>query len=105
MDPNKSIELYNKAINVLFKVEELYQNTLFYKRTGVELDYISPNAVIRSTRLPINRLSLVLEKNKKYKECLELIEKYKKMEDLVGLTKSDMESIRKRKDRIIKKLS
>jgi len=104
-DPNISIELYNKSINELLKVEELYQNTLFYKRTGVELDCMSPNAVLRSTKLPINRLSLVLEKNKKYKECLELIEKYEKMEDPLGLTKGDMENIRKRKNRVIKKLS
>jgi len=104
-DPHKAIELYVKAIKGLRKVDQLYQNTLFYKRTGVELDYIAPNAVLRKTRLPINRLSLVLEKNKKYKECLEVIEKYEKMEDPLGMTKGDMDSIHKRKDRMIKKLS
>ncbi len=104
-DPYKAIELCVKAIKGLHEVDQLYQNTLFYKRTGVVLDYITPNAVLRKTRVPINRLSLVLEKNKKYKHCLNLIEEYKKIKGKLGLNKGDMESIRKRKDRMIKKLS
>ena len=104
-DPQKAIKFYVKAIKDLQEADQLYQDTLFYKKTGEELDYIGPNSVFRKTRFPINRLSLVLEKHKKYKESLSIVEKYEKMMDKRGLTKGDIESIRKRKDRIIKKLS
>jgi hypothetical protein len=104
-DPNKSIDLYIKAINLLLTVDKLAQETLFYKRTGVQLDYISPNAVLRSTRFPINRLTLLLEKNNRNEKCLEVLENYDKIADPLGISKGDMESIRKRKDRVIKNLS
>jgi hypothetical protein len=54
---------------------------------------------------PINKLTMILERQKKYKECLGEIEKYQQIKDEVGLTKSDAESISKRKARILKKLS
>jgi hypothetical protein len=54
---------------------------------------------------PINELTRTLEKQERYEECLEEIEKYEQMQDEVGLGKTSAEGIRKRKNRILKKLS
>ena len=56
----------------------------------------------RALRFPIYRISLILEKQKKYKECLEEIEFYQKYNDKVGLYAGEKEKIEKRKAKIIK---
>ncbi len=53
---------------------------------------------------PVNRLSMCLEKQKKYAEALELFERYENTFDPVRPSKTEMESIEKRKVRLIKKL-
>jgi hypothetical protein len=57
----------------------------------------------RYVRIPINRLSLLLEKTKNFDLAIQYIEWYKNYEDVRGITKSEMESIEKRYVRIIKK--
>jgi hypothetical protein len=54
------------------------------------------------TSYPINRLSLLLEKNEHYSECLAEITSYEKINDPLGLSKSEKESLIKRKARIVK---
>ncbi len=53
---------------------------------------------------PINRLSMCLEKQKKYEELLDVLERYENSFDPVQPTKSEKEAIEKRKARVIKKL-
>lgn len=89
-DPDRAVFLYQKAMQILNEIDQ-----------GCR-EHIRP---WRYERYPINRLTLLLEKSKKFKECLEQIEKYELMEDKVGLTKRDIESVHKRKARIIKKAS
>tara|TARA_R110001592_G_scaffold326629_2_gene607503 strand:+ start:787 stop:1536 length:750 start_codon:yes stop_codon:yes gene_type:complete len=57
----------------------------------------------RYVRIPINRLSLLLEKSKKYDLAIKYIEWYKNYNDYRGITKSETESIEKRYERILKK--
>lgn len=53
---------------------------------------------------PINRLSLLLEKQKKYKESLSVIEKFLKTYDPVQPDKSERENIKKRRERLLKQI-
>ena len=89
-DPDKAVSLYQKAMKVLMAID------LDCK------DHIRP---WRYERYPINRLTMVLEQQKEYQECLKQIEKYELIKDMVGLTKTEEEGLHKRKARIIKKLS
>ena len=57
----------------------------------------------RYVKIPINRLSLLLEKTKKYDLAIEYIEWYKNYNDYRGITKSELDSIEKRYERILKK--
>jgi hypothetical protein len=58
----------------------------------------------RSVTFPINRLSLVLERQKRDQECLDEIETYEKVIDKLGLSKEEKERIEKRKERIMKRI-
>jgi len=58
----------------------------------------------RQSRIPVNRLSSVYEKEGKYKEALALINWYQDYDDYLGLTKYGNEMIEKRKKRIEKKM-
>jgi len=58
----------------------------------------------RTERIPIYRLSLILEKQKKYRECLEEIELYQAYDDKVWLYAGEKEKIEKRKQKILKLL-
>jgi hypothetical protein len=59
----------------------------------------------RYVRYPINRASLLLEKSKRYIECIQLIDDYEKKDDKRGLPAKDLKSIEKRKQRTLKKLN
>jgi hypothetical protein len=89
--PDEAILAYRKIMKFLKSFDELC------RKHGVN--------TWRVTRHPINRLTLVLERQGKYQECLEEIEKYEQMRDEVGLYKTERESLQKRKSRILKKLS
>jgi len=85
----EAVCLYRKAIGIL---KEIDQNC---KRNF---------CTWRNQRFPINRLSLLLEKQKRYEECLEEIEAYEKSTDKVGLYAGEKESLEKRKERVKKVL-
>ena len=80
----EAIFLYRKAIGMLKEIDQNFGNNVRYQR------------------FPISRLSLVLEKQKRYKECLEEIVAYEKLTDKIGLYKGEKEKLEKRKVKIIK---
>jgi hypothetical protein len=49
-------------------------------------------------------LTLLLEKSKRYADCIQLIHDYQKKDDKLVLTNSDLNAIEKRKNRVIKKI-
>ena len=58
----------------------------------------------RTEIIPIYRLTLILEKQKKYKECFEELEFYQAYDDKVWLYAGEKEKIEKRKSKILKLL-
>lgn len=58
----------------------------------------------RTVRIPIYRLSLILEKQKQYEECVEEIESYQAYDDKVMLYAGEKGKIEKRKLKILKLL-
>ncbi len=87
-DIEKAIGLYKIAIE---KIEELTQKD----------NYASAH---RYQPAPINRLSLLLEKKKDYFSALAVIQKHYEVYDPVQPDKVDRTSIKKRYERLIKKL-
>ena len=57
----------------------------------------------RYVKIPIDRLSLLLDKAKNYDLAIEYIKWYRNYDDFRGITKSETESIEKRYERIIRK--
>ncbi len=55
----------------------------------------------RQTRIPVNRLSMVYEKEGKAAEALKVIDWYLSYEDYVGIDPYEMEMILKRKERLV----
>lgn len=88
-DIDTAIQQYKKAV---LQVEELTQKDQYA-------------SAYRRTPAPINRLSLLLEKRKEYKAALDVIQNFHSKFDPVQPDKTDSESLKKRKDRLIKKLS
>lgn len=86
-DNEKAVRLYRKAMAILREIDQQYGKKF---------------SALRKQRFPINRLTLVLERQKKYKECLEEIEIYEKLSDKVGLYTGEKEKLEKRKERIKK---
>ncbi|MBE0427366.1 MAG: HNH endonuclease [Nitrospirae bacterium] len=80
----ESILLYMKAIEMLKEIDQTFGNHLRYQR------------------FPINRLALSLERQKRFKECLEVIESYERLTDEIGLYAGEKEKLEKRKKKIIK---
>ena len=72
IDSEEAIFLYRKSIEILKENNKKYEK------------YAGP---WRYQKFPINRLSLILERQKRYKECFEEIEAYEKLTDRVGLYK------------------
>jgi hypothetical protein len=92
-DPDNSLLLYQRAMTLLQEADGLC--------AGMSKD----GKILRRVRHPIDRVTLLLEKEEKYEECLKQIEKYEAAKDPVGLTAGDAESLSKRKARVLKKLS
>ena len=97
----KSIELYFNACMSIDDFEEILANDPLLEKAYCQEYGVSS---FRTVRYPINRLSLLLEKSKRYADCIQLIRDYRKKTDKCGLTRSDLEAIQKRKDRVIKKV-
>lgn len=100
-DINKSIETYYRAYNRIDEFDEILNNDPMVEKAYC-LEFGISN--YRNVRYPVNRLSLLLEKAKKYDECIKLIEDYEKKNDKVGLTITDAKVVEKRKLRITNKL-
>ncbi len=83
-DPEKAIKLFRE---VILRIKEIDKNYGEYAR---------------NIRYPIDRLTFILEKKHRYKECLEEIEAYENKIDRIGLTISNYENLIKRKARIMK---
>jgi hypothetical protein len=90
-DTDKAISLYREAIPLLLEIDQICAEACTDGKTR------------RHLRHPINRITLLLEKTKRYEECLDEIKKYEAIHDPVGLTKTDNESYEKRKMRVLKK--
>jgi hypothetical protein len=88
-DFEQAVQLYKRASEILLDMDKQCKQ------------YPAP---WRRVKFPINRISLVLERQKKYKECLEEIEAYQKVDDKVGLYSGEKESIEKRKSKVLKLL-
>lgn len=90
--PDKAISLYKQAMVILKEIDKDCK------------DIPQP---FRWERYPINRLTMVLERNERYHEYLEEIEKCESIDDRIGLdlTGNTNLQLRKRKTRIVKKLS
>ena len=55
--------------------------------------------------MPIERIASLLEKEKRYTECLAEMENYENVKDWKGLSKTDIHAITKRKDRVKTKIT
>lgn len=100
-NPEKLIELYFKAIKEIDDFDiTLGNDPIVEKAYNKRFNILT----YRNASYPINRLSLLLEKAKKYDECIKVIEDYERKNDKRGLLSSDLQAIRKRKIRILKKL-
>ena len=97
-DPEFAIKLYQKAMTILGEVDRLCEE-------NCEMDELIRTYGLKKWRFveyPINRLTLLLQKLMRFKECLEQIEKYEQINDRIGLSKKDKESLDQRKAQIIK---
>ena len=105
-------EMVREAEKIIIKANALEKTNneeavcLYRKAMGIlrEIDQQGEKNFIawRKQRFPINRLSLVLERQKRYKECLEEIHAYEKLSDKIGLYAGEKERLEKRKEKIKK---
>lgn len=112
---NQRKELDKEAKEAIIKANSIektnYDEAIFFYRKAMEIlremDQQCYNflSTWRKQRFPINKLSLILEKQKRYKDCLEEIEAYEKLTDKVGLYKGEKESLEKRKAKVIKAIN
>ena len=100
-NPEKSIALYFKAIKEIDTFDIVLENDSIVEK-AYNKQFNIPT--YRSIKHPINRLSLLLEKMKRYSECIKAIEDYEKKNDKYGLPISDIQAIKKRKYRTLRKL-
>ena len=98
----KSIELYFSACKLIDNFEKVLAGDPLLEKAYCQEFGVSS---FRTVRYPINRLSLLLEKSKRYADCIQLIHDYQEKDDKCGLTRSDLEAIQKRKHRVINKLN
>jgi hypothetical protein len=100
-DRGKSIELYFSACKLIDNFEEILADDSLLEKAYCQEFGVSS---FRTVRYPINMLSLLLEKSKRYAGCIQLIHAYQEKDDKCGLTNSDLKAIQKRKHRVIKKV-
>jgi len=72
-DIGKSIELYFSACKLIDNFENILADDSLLEKAYCQQFGVSS---FRTVRYPINRLSLLLEKSKRYAECIELIKDY-----------------------------
>lgn len=89
-NPGESVSLYKKATGML---------------KGIDHQCEKHFSTWREQKFPIYRLSLALERQKRYKESLEEIEAYEKLTDKVGLYAGEKERLEKRKEKVLKAIN
>ena len=97
-DPKEAIRLYRQSLVKMLEVDTLIRETHFFKNQIAELGY--DLGTWRRSSLPIERITALLEKEKRYTECLAEIENYENVRDWKGLSQSDLRKIRERKRRV-----
>lgn len=102
-DRKEAIQLYRQSMMKLLEVDTLIRETHAFKKQIIELG--KDLGSWRRTPLPIERITALIEKDKNYTECLAEIENYEKIGDRKGLSKTDIQTISQRKDRITKIIS
>lgn len=80
-----------------------YQDAVLKVEKLTQMDKFA--SAYRRNPAPINRLSLLLEKRKKFKQALNVIQHFYSQFDPIQPDKTDSTSIQKRQERLIKKLS
>ena len=88
-DPSQAIQVYKTVIRSIAESDE--------QGTAAK--------AWRSVRIPINRLTLLLERQGMFDECLNFISWYESYNDQLGLTKQDADSLAKRKKRVVRRTS
>ncbi len=97
-DPKKAIELYKQSMMTLLEGDAMLRETRAFKQQIVELG--RDLGTWRRTPVPIERITALLERSKNYSECLAEIESYEKIEDRKGLSRTDIQVVTKRRDRV-----
>lgn len=82
--PIKSLELYAQAMSAIQNLDALGRQA----------------AAWRTTRYPINRFSLLLERSGQIDDAVRAIEIYETLPDEAGISASDASAIQKRKERL-----
>jgi hypothetical protein len=88
-DPGRAAVLYRDAVQLLKQMDRLDQREPLHRS--------------RRQRLPVNKLTLALERCGRWTECLRVIERYERSTDPRGISKSDRDSLRRRKQRMLRK--
>jgi DNA polymerase-3 subunit epsilon len=102
-DPKEAIRLYRISLATMLEVDTLIREKQSFKKQIAELGY-DPGTWRRAS-LPIERITALLEKEKRYIECLVEIENYENVRDWKGLSETDIQAISKRKDRVKNKIT
>jgi len=102
-DPKEAIRLYRESLVKMLEADSLIRETHFFKNQITELGY--DLGTWRRSSLPIERITALLEKEKRYAECLAEIENYENVRDWKGLSQTDIRTITKRKDRVKSKIT
>jgi len=100
-NPSKAIELYVKATDLIDDYDNFEAKDL-----NIQLEYCRKYRckTHRHISYPVNRLSLTLEREKRFQECLDTIFRYESTDDKKGISAADRKSIDKRKIRVLRKL-
>jgi len=102
-DPKEAIQLYRISLATMLEVDTLIRERQSFKKQIAELGY-DPGTWRRAS-LPIERITALLEKEKRYTECLAEIDNYENVRDWKGLSETDLQAISKRKDRVKNKIT
>ena len=108
MDKSKEIEKLIEDAHALEDTNRQEAISIYRRAIDdiVALDNIGPIAAAwRRARYPINRLSLLLEKEKEFGAALDEILRYEKYSDTLDIVSADKKSVASRKERILKRVS
>ena len=118
---NVDWQRYDKLSSIVKPIDEAIKKALEIEKAGMiqeaidiyktvinEIKTLNKNdryaSAHRNYVAPIDRLSLLLEKEKEYEEAKQVIEYFRNEYDPIRLNKAEQDRINKRYDRIVKKL-